>query len=109
MNSTAHIGAAGELCACSYFLAQGLEVCRNVAASGPVDLVVYNKDNGRMVAVDIKSHQHVSFRCDGTLCPTYSPKWVNRIAIVKYFHGNNSVSVPEGFWEALGMETAECP
>lgn len=107
MNSTAHTGAAGELYACSYFLSKGLEVCRNVAASGPVDLIVYNKHNGCMVAIDIKSHQFVAYRTDGGLSPSYCPKWIDGIAIVKYIHGDNSVSVPEGFWEALGMETAE--
>lgn len=107
MNSTAHTGAAGELYACSYFLAQGLEVCRNVSASGPVDLIVYNKNNGRMVAIDVKSHQHVSHRADGQLSPKYCPKWINDIAIVQYIHGEAAVSVPEGFWEYLGMETVE--
>jgi len=107
MNSTAHIGAAGELFSCNYFLTKGLEVCRNVAASGPVDIIVYNKENGRMVAIDIKSHQYVSYRVDGSLSPSYCPKWNNDVAIVKYLHGDNVLSVPEGFWEALGMETAE--
>lgn len=107
MNSSAHTGAAGELFACSYFLAQGLEVARNVAPSGPVDLIVYNKENGRMVAVDVKSHSFVAYRVDGSLGPQYSPRWVDNIAVVKYLHGEPSVSVPEGFWEALGIEMTE--
>lgn len=109
MNSTSHIGAAGEMSVCTYFLSQGLEVFRNVAASGPVDLIVYNKETDKTVLVDVKSHQFITYRVDGTLTPTYCPKWINDVAIVKYIHGEGSVSVPEGFWGALGMETAECP
>ena len=108
MNSTSHTGAAGEMLVCAYFLSQGLEVFRYVAASGPVDLIIYNKETNKTVAVDVKSHQYVSYKLDGSLVPTYCPKWVNNVAIVKCIHGEGSVSVPEGFWEALGMETAEC-
>lgn len=107
MNSKNHIGAAGELLVCAFFLEQGLEVFRNVASSGPVDLVVWNPENNKSVCVDVKSHSTVMYRADGALSPSYCPKWVDHIAIVKFFHADKSVSLPEGFWEVLGMETAE--
>jgi Holliday junction resolvase-like predicted endonuclease len=108
MNSTSHVGAAGELFACSYFLAQGLEVARNIAASGPMDLIVYNKLNGRMVAIDIKSVRSPYVRKDGSYCISHDAKWSpNNIAQCTYVHGEASLRIPEGFWEALGMETAE--
>lgn len=105
MNSTAHIGAAGELFACQYFLSHGLEVFRNVAASGPVDLFVYNKETSKSAAVDIKSVRSPYVKTDGT----YS---IGRKIILRddgvwqllYVHGEDSLRLPDGFWEALGME-----
>ena len=107
MNSTAHTGAAGELFACTYFLSHGLEVFRNVASSGPADLMLYNKENGKSVAVDIKSQRSPHVRVDGTY--TYSAKCCLRddnVWQVLYVHGEASVIVPEGFWDALGMDIA---
>jgi len=107
MNSTAHVGAAGELFACNYFMNQGLEVCRNVAASGPVDLIVYNKENGRMLPIDVKSHRSVYVRSDGSYSGV-NPYWEQSgVARVIYIHGEDVIRLPDGFWEALGMETAE--
>ena len=105
MNSTAHTGAAGELFACQYFLSHGLEVFRNVAASGPVDLFVYNKENFKSAAVDIKSLRSPYVKTDGT----YS---IGRQIILRddgvwqllYVRGEDSLRLPVGFWEALGME-----
>lgn len=104
MNSTAHVGAAGEMFACQYFLSHGLEVARNVAASGPVDIIVYNKDNGKMVPVDIKSVRSVYTRVDGSVNLGTKVQWKNDIAIAAYIHGEASLHLPEGFWAALGME-----
>lgn len=107
MNSTSHIGAAGELFACQYFLAQGLEVFRNVAPSGPVDLIVYNKETGQSIAIDVKSLRSPYVRSDGSYCLKVNPNFQeNNIAIVVYIHGEASVRLPDGFWEALGMETS---
>lgn len=108
MNSTAHVGAAGELFACNYFLSQGLEVCRNVAASGPVDIMVFNKENGKTAAIDIKSLRSPYVRADGS----YSLNSIvnlrdDGVWQIAYVHGENAVRVPAGFWDALGMETAE--
>ena len=108
MNSTAHTGAAGELFACQYFLSHGLEVFRNVAASGPVDVMLYNKENGKAVAVDIKSIRSPYERADGTY--SLGQKVILRddgVYQVVYVHGEAAVRLPEGFWEALGMEGYE--
>ena len=105
MNSTSHAGAVGELSVCNYLLANGLEVFRNVAASGPADLIAYNKENGKTVAIDVKSHTSVTYRKDGGISPTYTPFWrEDGVAIVKYIHPEAVVRLPEGFWDALGME-----
>ena len=108
MNSTAHVGAAGELFACNYFLANGLEVCRNVAASGPVDIMVFNRDNGKSAAIDIKSLRSPYVKADGSLCLTSKPRLTEgNVWVICYVHGEAALRVPEGFWESLGMETAE--
>lgn len=107
MNSTHHTGAAGELSVCTYFLGQGLEVFRNVAASGPADLIIYNKQNGKSVAVDVKSFRSLYVRTDGTYTLGQKVTWVGNIAHVGYVHGEASVRLPEGFWEALGMVEAD--
>ena len=102
MNSTSHTGAAGELFACQYFLSHGLEVFRNVAASGPVDIMLYNKDNGKSVAVDIKSIRSPYQRADGTYSISFKPKLRDdNVWQVTYVHGEAAVRLPEGFWEAL--------
>ena len=105
MNSTSHAGAAAELFACQYFLGQGLEVFRNVAASGPVDLFIFNKNNCKAVPVDIKSLRTPYYRVDGTLSigqkATFRDDGVWQLV---YIHGEDSLRVPEGFWLALGME-----
>ena len=105
MNSTSHIGAVGELFACNYFMSHGLEVCRNVAASGPVDIMLFNKHNSKSIALDIKSYRSPYIRVDGTLslgkqiCLRNDGVWQ-----VAYVHGETSLRLPEGFWEALGMD-----
>lgn len=108
MNSTSHIGAVGELFACNYFLSHGLEVCRNVAASGPVDIIIFNKHNGKSLAVDIKSIRSPYVKVDGSF--SLGQKINLRddgVWQVVYVHGEASLRLPEGFWETLGMETAE--
>ena len=105
MNSTAHTGAAGELFACQYFLSHGLEVFRNVSASGPVDLMLYNKENGKSVAVDIKSIRSPYVRADGSY--SLGQKIILRddgVWQLLYVHGEVFVRLPDGFWKALGME-----
>ena len=108
MNSAVHTGAAGELIASSYFLSQGLEVFRNVAAAGPVDLFVFNKANGKALPVDIKTFRSPYVRADGSYCLAKNPEFRDDgVWQVAYVYGEGSVRLPEGFWEALGMETAE--
>lgn len=108
MNSTNHTGAAGEMLVCAYFLSQGLEVFRNVASSGPVDLILLNLKTNKSISVDVKSVRAPYVKADGSYsinhlcCLRDDGVWQ-----VSYVHGEAVPRLPEGFWEALGMETAE--
>tara|TARA_R100001082_G_scaffold74800_1_gene43236 strand:+ start:94 stop:474 length:381 start_codon:yes stop_codon:yes gene_type:complete len=104
MISTAHTGAAGELFACQYFLSHGVEVFRNVAPAGPVDLMVYNKINSQSAPVDIKSVRSPYIRADGSYSLGISPKLRDDgVWQLTYVHGEDSLRIPEGFWESLGL------
>jgi hypothetical protein len=108
MNSTAHTGAAGEMLVCAYFLSQGLEVFRNVAASGPIDLVLVNKESSISILVDVKSFRSPYVKSDGSY--SFGSKCCLRddgVWQVLYVHGEDVPRLPEGFWNVLGMETAE--
>ena len=105
MNSTSHTGAAGELLVCAFFLSHGLEVFRNVAASGPADVVLQNGD--KFLAVDVKSVRSPYTRKDGSYSLPKIPQFTDSgIAVVVYVHGEAVPRLPAGFWEALGMETS---
>ena len=105
MISTAHTGAAGELFACQYFLSHGVEVFRNVAPAGPVDLMVYNKANCQSAPVDIKSVRSPYIRADGSYSLGISPKLRDDgVWQLTYVHGEDSLRIPEGFWESLGLD-----
>ena len=105
MKSTAHTGAAGELFACQYFLSHGVEVFRNVAPAGPVDLMVYNKTNCASAAIDIKSVRSPYVRADGTYSMGIRPKLrEDGVWQITYVHGEDSLRIPEGFWESLGLD-----
>lgn len=108
MNSTNHTGAAGEMLVCAFFLSQGLEVFRNVASTGPVDLIILNKENNKSILVDVKCVRSPYVRSDGS----YSIGHIcnlrdDGVWQVAYVHGEASPRLPEGFWGVLGMETAE--
>jgi len=103
MNSKNHLGAYGELYVSNYFLSMGLEVFRNLASSGPVDLVVWNKETDKLVKIDVKCVRDPYTRKDGTLSLSKKPQWADSIAIAVYVHGEASVRLPEGFWEALDV------
>ena len=123
MISTAHTGAAGELFACQYFLSHGVEVFRNVAPAGPVDLMVFNKTNNKSAPVDIKSVRSPYVRADGTYSMgirhkltdgSYSlgisPKLRDDgVWQITYVHGEDSLRIPEGFWESLGLDISTDP
>ena len=105
MISTAHTGAAGELFACQYFLSHGVEVFRNVAPAGPVDLMVYNKINSQSAPVDIKSVRSPYIRADGSYSLGIRPKLRDDgVWQLTYVHGEDSLRIPEGFWESLGLD-----
>ena len=110
MISTAHTGAAGELFACQYFLSHGVEVFRNVAPAGPVDLMVYNKTNGKSAPVDIKSVRSPYVRADGSYSLGISPKLRDDgVWQITYVHGEDSLRIPEGFWESIGLGISTDP
>ena len=110
MISTAHTGAAGELFACQYFLSHGIEVFRNVAPAGPVDLMVYNKTNGKSAPVDVKSVRSPYVRADGSYSLGISPKLRDDgVWQITYVHGEDSLRIPEGFWESLGLDISTDP
>jgi Holliday junction resolvase-like predicted endonuclease len=98
MNSKAHTGACGELYVTQYFLEQGYEVFRNVAATGPVDLVVYK--DGKLVMIDVKSTTTAYTRTDGSImlnvkvCRRDDGVWQ-----IGYNHQTKELHFPEGFWE----------
>jgi hypothetical protein len=105
MNSVNHTGAAGELLVATYFLNQGLEVFRNLASSGPVDLFVYNKDTQKGIPVDVKSVRTPYVRADGTHSLSKGPELRDDgVWQIAYVHGEAAPRLPEGFWEALGYE-----
>jgi hypothetical protein len=107
MNSKNHIGAMGELFASQWFLGQGLEVFLNLPSCGPADLVVWNKESGCLLPVDIKTINRPYTRKDGT--PGIGDKCRLRedgVWNYAYVLGEASVRVPEGFWEALGCPSA---
>ena len=103
MPSKNHVGAVGEMFAAHWFLAMGLEVFLNIPASGPADLVVWNKESQRLLPVDIKSFRNPYTRSDGSYsfgfkcCLREDNVWQ-----CLHVHGEATVRVPEGFWEALG-------
>ena len=110
MISTAHTGAAGELFACQYFLSHGVEVFRNVAPAGPVDLMVYNKTNGKSAPVDIKSVRSPYVRADGSYSLGISPKLRDDgVWQITYVHGEDSLRIPDGFWESIGLDISTDP
>ena len=108
MNSTSHTGAAGEMLVSAFFLSQGLEVFRNVAYTGPVDLVVLNLKTNKSIPVDVKSVRSPYVKADGTYSIGHLPCLRDDgVWQVAYVHGEAAPRLPEGFWEALGMETVE--
>jgi len=108
MNSTNHTGAAAELLVCAFFLSNNLEVFRNVASSGPVDLIIVNRQTDKSVLVDVKSVRSPYTRVDGSLCLSFKPLLrEDGVWQIAYVHGEAAPRLPEGFWEALGMDTSE--
>jgi Holliday junction resolvase-like predicted endonuclease len=50
-----HRGAAAELQAATWLLAQGYEVFRNVSQHGPADLMAWNPQTNECFPVDVKT------------------------------------------------------
>lgn len=82
---------------------------RNVSPVGPVDLVILSTETGKSVLVDVKASRSPPYvRADGTATFPMGPKLrEDMVWQILYVHGEAAVRLPAGFWEALGMETAE--
>jgi len=61
-------GAAAELIACAWLIGLGYEVFRNVSASGPADMMVWDPETGEKHIIDVKSFTKVYRRLDGAPC-----------------------------------------
>jgi hypothetical protein len=108
MKSTSSFGAYGELFACNYFINLGLEVFRNVSPAGPADIVVLNTETNKLILVDVKATRSGYIKADGSLTFPTNPKLRgDNVWQILYVHGEAAIRLPDGFWEALGMETAE--
>lgn len=104
MRSKGHVGAAGELFVSQYFLSQGFEVFRNLSPHGPADLFVYNPETNSAIPVDVKSFRSPYTKVDGSYTTGAKPRLRDdNVWQVTYVHGEASVRLPEGFWEALGI------
>lgn len=53
---TSKIGGISELEVCAYYLREGYEVFRNVSASGPADIIVWNPESGEVHIIDVKTY-----------------------------------------------------
>jgi hypothetical protein len=107
MRSTGHTSAAGELFVSQYFLSQGFEVFRNVAPAGPADLIVFNPDSLAAIPVDVKSFRSPYTKKDGTYTVGAQPRFrEDGVWVVTYVHGEATVRLPEGIWEALGVDSS---
>ena len=98
--STNRSGDVGETFAVYYLMTHGLEVFKNSACTGPADLFVWNPDNNKALAVDIKSMRVVYLKADGNPVvghkPIFNPDGVSKLV---HIHGSNTLSIPDGFWE----------
>jgi hypothetical protein len=97
MNSTSHTGAAGELFASAKFLEMGFEVFRNIAASGPADLMLWHPETGSL-RVDVKSVRNPYVKVDGTF--SFGVKCQQRedgVWQIIYVHGESCLRLPDGF------------
>lgn len=76
-------GTYSELIAVNYFLSQGYEVFRNIAPSGPADLVIWSPRTNETVFVDVKTATRY-VRADGTVIYNYGDKQRRPRRFVKY-------------------------
>lgn len=54
--SRSQIGAISELDVCSHYLRKGYQVFRNVCASGPADIIIWNPETNEIHMIDVKTH-----------------------------------------------------
>ena len=98
MISTSKTGAIGEHVAAAWFMEKGFEVFLNASSDGPADLVLW--DGSKTLLVDIKTMTSPYMKKDGSYSLAQNPRWTdNGIAVVSYVLGEDSLRVPEGFWE----------
>ena len=54
--STSKIGGISEIEVCAYYLREGYEVFRNITASGPADIIVWNPNTQDIHIIDVKTY-----------------------------------------------------
>lgn len=64
-----HAGAIGELLACTWLMAKGYEVFRNVSAVGPADIVAVHRKTGAVHKFDVKKAKNKSSKSNCVLSP----------------------------------------
>jgi hypothetical protein len=70
----AFLGEAAELLVCSDLVRRGVSVFRNVATTGPADLVAWNPRNGHMATIDVKGLSTKTRRADGSYHYSYEAR-----------------------------------
>ena len=97
------VGSLGELQVQIKLAEMGYEVFQNITRTGPADLVVWNQNNGVMLAIDVKSERESYIRKDGTefINVKNRAKFENGIWYIGYLHSKNEYYFPEGFFDTL--------
>lgn len=85
-------GAVSELLAVNYFLSQGFEVFRNIASSGPADLVVWSPRTNETFFVDVKTATRY-VKIDGTVRYNYGECQRKPHRFVKYLLVHDGVVI----------------
>ena len=96
------ISAASELFVCADLLERGFQVFRNVADSGPGDLVVWSPDTAVKEVIDVKTVNSAYRKVDGTVTNQYPEQNKETKAwfvVVRY--GN--IHYPTGLSKQLGV------
>ena len=66
MHSHKRTGDITELKVCHHFLKEGYEVFKNVSCTGIVDIILFDKNSGETILLDIKTPT-INEQLDGTI------------------------------------------
>jgi hypothetical protein len=80
-------GAINEMIACAWLGLRGYDVFRNIAPTGPVDIVAWNRETRKHLLIDVKGWSTKYVRKDGLTTlpnpPTRVPPDVHILYVVK--------------------------